>query len=86
MSKIIKPVKKKSGFVKANDDRYKTLSSIRKNGGNVTYKFADGTIQRQPVNSEMFTDDRGASRPLHKVMEVFEQTMLDRNAISFELN
>lgn len=85
--KVSQPKKSKQSGIKASDPKYKTLAEIRKTGsGTVTYKFADETFQRQPINIEVFKDDKDRVRPIHKVMEIFETSMNDRNAISFELN
>lgn len=69
-----------------NSDLYTKLADIRANGGTVTYKLSDNSFIKNPVNPQVFKDEKGKAVPLNKVMEVFETTAHDHRAISFELN
>lgn len=53
----------------------------------VTYSFADGTKQVQPINKEaFFSDNKGKIRSSNEMFELFKQTGLDRGAVSFTID
>jgi len=52
---------------------------------NVTYVFADGTKQICAINPQVMYTDRGKRRSMQEVRNIFESTMHDLGAISFEL-
>lgn len=68
-------------------DNYTKLAQARNNGsGIVTYLFADDTKVSQPINTEVFKDEKNKTVALDKVMDVFITTAHDKKAIGFEIN
>lgn len=67
----------------------KNIRSLKEvlSGGSaqVSYFYADGTIQSSPVNIQVFYDDKGNLRTVHKVLEVFQDTCGDRFAEFYEI-
>lgn len=52
----------------------------------VTYSFADGTKQVQPVNKESFFNEKNRRRSNDEMIKLFQQTMYDKGAISFSID
>lgn len=52
----------------------------------ITYSFADGTKQVQPVNKEVYFAERGRKRSFNEILEVFKSTASDKKAISFTID
>lgn len=53
----------------------------------ITYSFADGTKQVQPINKEIFiADHRGRKRSHSEVITILEQNGIDRGAISYTID
>lgn len=49
----------------------------------ITYSFADGTKQVQPINKEIFiADHKGRKRSHNEVIDILRQNGIDRGAIS----
>lgn len=66
---------------------YQVLKEVKAgNYGQVTYYFSDGSSQTNPINIEMFTDDRGNRVSLNKILNIFEDTKNDRMADEYRLS
>ena len=61
------------------------LLNAEQNGGTITYHFADDTKQVFQINKEVFFNERGKSRSLEDVLEVFTSIQHDLKATSFTL-
>lgn len=62
------------------------LQEVRENGGGVVlYRFEDGGKKRAPINKQIFVNEKGRQKTNTEVLKVFEQTMYDLKAISFEI-
>ena len=52
----------------------------------ITYLFADGSKQSQPIIAEAFFDAKGKKRTRSEMVELFQQTAWDRRAESFSID
>ncbi len=52
----------------------------------ITYIFANGSKQSQPINQEAFFDQKGKRRSQNEMIQLFQQTAWDRNAVSFSID
>jgi len=52
----------------------------------VTYNFADGTKQVQPINKGIYIGERNKKRSYDEVINVLRTTSLDKGAVSFTID
>lgn len=52
----------------------------------VTYHFADNTKQMQPVVKQSFFNEKGKTKTMDDMNNLFNQTAADRKAIAFTTN
>ena len=62
------------------------LKCKNENFGNITFNFADGTRQRQPLNTKIFYDEKGKSLDLYKVVSKINDICQDIKAINYEIS
>ena len=52
----------------------------------ITYSFADGTKQVQPINKEVYFAERNRKRSFAEILEIFKSTASDKKAVSFVID
>lgn len=57
----------------------------KEGGGNVTYIYENGVKQRQPINQDVFYNEKRREKHIEDVVNIFDTTMHDLGAISFEV-
>lgn len=63
-----------------------TLLRIKnEENGDINFKFADGTTQRQSINKQFFYDERNKPLDLYKVVQNINDICHDMHAVSFEV-
>lgn len=63
------------------------LEHVRRDGsGSISYEFADGSLQNQPLNPAIFTTSKGGYTPLTEIVRIFNTTMHDLGAINYKVN
>lgn len=64
----------------------KLLKAKNEESGTVTYKFADGTFQTQPLRKEFFYDAKGKAKDLYVVVQDLNDICHDKHAVSYDVD
>ena len=71
-----------------NKNKNKAVSSILEHirlegGGGITYKFADGSVQMQPIQPSIFRTEKNTFVPVTEIIKIFNTTMIDLGAVDY---
>lgn len=62
------------------------IQRVKKEMDTVVFIYPDGTKQSQIINKESFFDNKGKRKSRYEMMQMFQETALDRGAISFSID